>query len=101
VLSEDPYVPISLGQTPVVLDPFMLPRLADKYPDAIPDLVERIEAHEFDVVVLVQPLEPVDRAWWSDLDLGIDVARAISREYGFVGRMQGYYLYEPRAGAAT
>ena len=101
VLSEDPYVPISLGQTPVVLDPFMLPRLADKYPDAIPDLIERIEAHEFDVVVLVQPLEPVDRAWWIDLDLGIDVARAISREYGFVGRMQGYYLYEPREGAAT
>jgi hypothetical protein len=53
------------------------------------------------VVVLVQPLEPVDRPWWSDLDLGIDVARAISREYGFVGRMQGYYLYEPREGAAT
>ena len=101
VLSEDPYVPISLGQTPVVLDPFMLPRLADRYPDAIPDLVERIEAHEFDVVVLVQPLEPVDRPWWSDLDLGLDVARAISREYGFVGRMQGYYLYEPREGAAA
>ena len=101
VLSEDPYVPISLGQTPVVLDPFMLPRLADRYPDAIPDLVERIEAHEFDVVVLVQPLEPVDRPWWSDLDLGIDVARAISREYGFAGRMQGYYLYEPRVGTAT
>ena len=101
VLSEDPYVPISLGQTPVVLDPFMLPRLADRYPDAIPDLVERIEAHEFDVVVLVQPLEPVDRPWWSDLDLGLDVARAISREYAFAGRMQGYYLYEPREGAAS
>lgn len=101
MLSEDPYVPISLGQTPVVLDPFMLPRLAETYPDAIPDLVERIEAHEFDVVVLVQPLEPVDRPWWSDLDLGLDVARAISREYAFAGRMQGYYLYEPREGAAA
>ena len=96
VLSEDPYVPISLGQTPVVLDPFMLPRLAGKYPDAIPDLIERIEAREFDVVVLLQRLEPVDQSWWVELHLGIDVARAISGAYTYAGKMQGYYLYEPR-----
>ena len=96
VLSEDPYVPISLGQTPVVLDPFMLPRLAGKYPDAIPDLIERIEAREFDVVVLLQRLEPVEQSWWVELHLGIDVARAISGAYTYAGKMQGYYLYEPR-----
>ncbi len=96
VLSEDPYVPLSMGQVPVVLDPFMLPRLAGKEPDAIPDLVRRIEMREFDVVVLVEPLEPVDRSWWSEEDFGTDVARAISRAYTYAGRMQGYYLYEPR-----
>jgi hypothetical protein len=95
VLSEDPYVPLSLEQAPVVLDPFMLPRLADKAPDAIPDLVRRIEAQEFDVVVLVVPLEPVDRSWWAEQSLGLDVARAISRAYTYAGRMQGYYLYAP------
>jgi hypothetical protein len=95
VLSEDPYVPISLGQAPVVLDPFMLPRLAGEHPDAISDLIERIEAREFDVVVLLQRLEPVEQSWWIELHLGIDVARAISRAYTYAGRMQGYYLYEP------
>jgi hypothetical protein len=96
ILSEDPYVPLSLGQVPLVLDPFMLPRLAEKEPEAIPDLIRRIETKEFDIVVLVEPLEPVDRSWWSDLDLGIDVARAISSAYTYAGRAQGYYLYEPR-----
>jgi hypothetical protein len=101
VLSEDPYVPLSLDQVPVVLDPFMLPRLASKHPDAIPDLVRRIEAHEFDLVVLVEPLEPIDRPWWVELDLGIEVARAISGAYTYAGRAHGYYLYEPQQTAAV
>jgi hypothetical protein len=101
VLSEDPYVPLSLNQVPVVLDPFMLPRLASKHPDAIPDLVRRIEAHEFDLIVLVEPLEPVDRQWWIELDLGIDVARAISGAYTYAGRAHGYHLYEPQQTSAV
>jgi hypothetical protein len=96
VLSEDPYVPLSLGQVPVVLDPFMLPRLTEREPDAIPDLIRRIETKEFDIVVLVEPLDPVDRDWWAEQDLGIDLVRAISSAYTYAGRTQGYYLYEPR-----
>ena len=101
VLSDDPYVPVSLGQVPVVLDAFMLPRLADEHPDAIPDLVERIDAHEFDLIVLVEPLKPVERPWWTEQHFGIDVAQAISRAYTYVGRMQGYHLYVPNADTAT
>jgi hypothetical protein len=96
IMSEDPYVPLSLGHVPIVLDPFMLPRLAETEPDAIPDLIGRIEIQEFDIVVLVEPLDPVDRSWWSEQDLGLDVARAISSAYTYAGRSQGYYLYEPR-----
>jgi len=95
VLSDDAYVPISLEQVPIVLDAFMLPRLADEHPEAIPDLVERIHAREFDLIVLVEPLEPVDRPWWTEQHFGIEVARALSDTYTYVGRMQGYHLYEP------
>lgn len=102
MLSEDPYVPISLGQEPVVLDPFMLPRLAHSAPEAIPDLIRRIERREFDLVVLVEPLEPVERPWWTELDLGIEVARAIARSYRFLDTVDGYYVYEPgRAGSPS
>jgi hypothetical protein len=101
IMSEDPYVPLSLGQVPIVLDPFMLPRLAEKEPDAIPDLIRRIETQEFDIVVLVEPLDPVDRSWWSELDLGLDVVRAISSAYTYAGRSQGYHLYEPREAGSS
>ena len=96
ILSEDPYVPLSLGQRPILLDPFMLPRLGERMPDAVPDLIRRIERHEFELIVLIEPLEPIDRSWWRDLDLGLPVAQAISRAYISAGSVQGYYLYEPR-----
>jgi hypothetical protein len=47
-------------------------------------------------VAWVEPLDPVDRSWWIEQDLGLDVARAISSAYTYAGRSQGYYLYEPR-----
>jgi hypothetical protein len=100
ILSEDPYVPISLGQTPVVLDAFMLLRLGKEQPGAILDLIGRIEAQEFDLVVLVVPLEPLDQPWWNELNFGPDVVRAISEAYVFAGRTQGYYVYEPRRASA-
>ena len=99
ILSEDPYVPVSLGQLPVVLDPFMLLRLGHDRPEAVNDLVERILSQEFELVVLVEPLEPVDRSWWNDQHFGPDVVRAIDRAYRFAGRVDGYYLYEPRDSA--
>jgi hypothetical protein len=96
VLSEDPYVPVSLGQTPIVFDPFMLPRVGEQQPSAVADLVARIEAGDFDLVVLVEPLQPVDRAWWNEEDFGAPIARAIADAYRYSGRTQGYYLYVPK-----
>jgi hypothetical protein len=98
ILSEDPYVPLSLGQPPVILDPFMLPRLAEREPEAIPDLVRRIERQEFEFVVLVEPLEPVNRPWWTELSLGEEVVGAVARAYEPVGSIDGYHVYQPRAG---
>jgi hypothetical protein len=96
ILSEDPYVPVSLGQPPVVLDPFMLLRLGRDRPEAVQELIGRIRSQEFELVVLVEPLEPLNRAWWNELHFGSDVVDAIDRAYRFAGRVEGYYLYEPR-----
>ena len=96
ILSEDPYVPVSLGQPPVVLDPFMLLRLGRDRPEAVQELIARIRSQEFELVVLVEPLEPLDRSWWNEEHFGSDVVGAIDRAYRFAGRVEGYYLYEPR-----
>jgi hypothetical protein len=99
ILSEDPFVPLSLGQLPVVLDPFMLLRLGNDRPDAVDDLVDRIKSQGFDLVVLIEPLEPLERSWWNEQHFGPEVIDAIDRAYRFAGRVDGYYLYEPRGPA--
>jgi hypothetical protein len=93
ILSEDPYVPVALDQTPVVADPFMLPRIAERDPEAVQELIGRIESKEFDFIVLSFPLER--DWWWESYHLGTDVIEAVGRAYEFSGREDGYYLYEP------
>jgi hypothetical protein len=95
LLSEDPYVPVSLGQRPIVLDPFMLQRLGRRDPAALERLVDRIRTREFELVVLVVPLQPVDQEWWRDMHFGTRVAQALAASYRPIGRAQGYYLYRP------
>jgi len=96
LLSEDPYVPVALGQTPTVLDPFMLLRIGRDDPAAVQQLVRRINDREFRFVVLVEPLEPTDREWWRQLHFGSDVVQALASSYTYTGRDHGYYVYEPR-----
>jgi hypothetical protein len=96
LLSEDPYVPVALGQTPTVLDPFMLLRIGRDDPAAVQRLVRRIDNREFRFVVLVEPLEPTDREWWRQLHFGPDVVEALASSYAYTGRDHGYYVYEPR-----
>lgn len=98
ILSEDPFVPVSMSRDPVVLDPFMLPRIGERNPDALEDLVRRIDAREFDVVVLTTALEPPDKEWWRDYHFGSEVTEALARSYSPIGRTQGYFLYEPTEG---
>jgi hypothetical protein len=97
LLSEDPYIPVSVGQTPVVLDPFILLRIGRDNPGAVEELTARIRDREFDLVVLVVALSPPQKTWWRDYHFGTDVAVAIDESYVYAGRMQGYHLYEPRS----
>lgn len=102
ILSEDPYVPVALGQLPVVMDPFMLLRIGKRHPDAVRALIQRIEAREFDLVILTAPIERT--WWWERFHFGTDVIQAIDRSYDFSGGAEGYYVYTPahlKGNAAT
>jgi hypothetical protein len=94
LLSEDPYVPVSLDQDPVVLDPFMLPRIGRDHPAAVRALVERIDDQDFELIVLLEPLD--DSAWWADYHFGNRVIAAVERSYTLSERVQGYDIYRPR-----
>jgi hypothetical protein len=93
LLAEDPYVPISLGRTPVVLDAWVLLRLTRSHPEWVADLAERIQDHAFDKIVLVYPI--TFEAWYRELHFGPLVSEAIRENYRLAGRLAGYYVYVP------
>ncbi len=95
ILAEDPYVPLSFGLKPVVLDAFMLRYLDRVDPTTVDPLIERIERKEFDHVVLEESLDPVNDYYWEQFDFGLRVADAMRRAYVFQGLVDGYYLYKP------
>ena len=93
ILSEDPYVPVALGQRPVLLDAWALLRLEDRHPEWISRLAQRIRAHEFDKIVLLYDIGTRD--WYNSVHLGETVAAAIRDEYRLIGSREGYYVYAP------
>jgi hypothetical protein len=94
LLSEDPYIPVSMAARPVVLDPFMVAVYERIRPDWVVDLERRVDAREFDKVVLaqrVETVEPVNR----QIVFGEKVLSAICRSYRFEAEVLGYWIYVP------
>jgi hypothetical protein len=95
ILSEDPYIPVSLDHDPVVLDPFMLLRILRDHRDWSAAFVRRIERRRFTSIVLLRRLDPSDR-WWRDYHFGTRIARAVASNYRFERQTGRYWLYTPR-----
>ena len=105
VLSCDASIPVLMGQRPVILNAFMLKRVADADPAARAALVRRIDAREFDGVVSAADLRGTlegDKPL-AETDWGAEVVDALERNYERHGPMWGYYVVYKRrpAGAAT
>jgi hypothetical protein len=101
LLSENPYVPISLGQRPVVLDAFMLWNIARRHPEARQDLERRLDAREFDAIVLFYRPEdrsasPGVRFWFETEHFGSEIVDAIERNYRASMPVGDLWIYEPR-----
>ena len=80
----------------MVLDAFMLPTIGARDPEALESLVERLEHHGFDRLILVYPLNDAPEGWYT-MEFGTRVGDAIARNYTLVGRGNRTYVYAPRA----
>ena len=97
VLSEDPAVPVMLGELPVVLDPWTLLRIGRRGSSVIEHLAMRIEAHEFDAIVLLQAPEDTEATYWYEYQhFGPVVVDAIQRNYDRTEDAAGLKVYLPR-----
>ena len=101
ILSEDPKVPVALAQHPVVLDPFILLRLAETHPAWQRDLIRRLHGREFAELFLEHRPEQMERStdvrfWYSTLFFGRPIVTAIARDYRAVGKVERLWVYRPR-----
>jgi hypothetical protein len=101
ILSEDPYIAVSRKEDPVVLDAFMLIRIAHDHPAWQSDLVQRIVDHRFTKIVLEHTLDPKTR-WYRVYSLGGPVVTAIARGYRLADVVNDvreggdYFVYVPK-----
>jgi len=72
ILAEDPSIPALLGERPVVLDPFAFDRLIRSHPDWSRKLAARVEARDFDELVLQSPIRKADEHFGPEVDAAIE-----------------------------
>jgi hypothetical protein len=94
IVSENPLVPVLLGQNPIVTDPFMMRVYFSKNPEAEREFIERINAREFDACVFVHYVKP-------ELDVspdhfGLPVIDAFRENYQFEESSRAASVFRPR-----
>jgi hypothetical protein len=99
ILSEDPWVSLARGRTPIVLDPCALASLTRTRGDLTAELVHRIEQGGFDRVVLRRhggEADAREEGEWQDRAMGRPVIKAIEANYRIVALAEGFVVYAPR-----
>jgi hypothetical protein len=100
LLSENPWIPLLLGERPFVLDAFSLRILVQNMPRAREDLLRRIRSRSFRAVVLSYPLEGKER-WYEEIHFGPGFVQTLRESYSLAaahvpGRStSGVYVWLP------
>ena len=97
VLSEEPSAIVMDDKRPVVLDAWMVTKIAKTRPGAAEALKKRVEAQEFDRILLLVGLDEFIAAQWYTQHFGWDVIRAIQLHYREVDSRYGFHIWERRS----
>jgi hypothetical protein len=92
ILTENPWIDVSRGRTPVVLDAFAFARMTDANPELAGPLLARIRAGSFDKIVLRHRVDdPGPQSEW-----GRPVLSVVAERYGLWAEAEGFYIYVPK-----
>ncbi len=97
LLSENPLVPLLMGQRPIVMDAFSLRLMAQKSPEVQADFTQKIENHFFEAIVLQDwsgaPRDQLEDAMEKHSSLGVDrFYGEVHFPPGFLDLMKKHYF---------
>jgi hypothetical protein len=102
ILSADPWLNISRGQLPVVLDGYSIGRFATTRPELADGLARRICDREFPWLVLNYRLDDpcyLSRYHWEEMFFGPRVVQAMRDNYRYHSRGGDHFVYVPKTAA--
>jgi hypothetical protein len=98
ILAENPWIDVSRGRTPVVLDPFAFARMTQSNPALADPLLKEIRKGAFDRIILRHRLDDSgnDRERWEGHLFGRPVLRAVEERYRLQTEAEGFFIYVPK-----
>jgi len=98
ILTENPWLDVSRGQTPFVLDPFSFAKMTQDNPMLAEPLLTRIREGVFSKIILRHRLgESSDTMEkWEEVTYGRRVLSLIEDRYRLQNEEQGFFIYVPR-----
>ena len=99
ILSEDPSIPLELGQRPILLDSFIARYGFVDHEEDAEAMAARVRAREFDKIITVAGLEPGSPQFARQF-LGPIVNQAVADAYTLVHAELDFYVYAPTSGAS-
>ena len=98
ILAENPIIPVLAGQSPYVLDPWMLSLLRKRIAHFEEPLMERLRSQAFGAVVLAEDPESDDgRDWYGRQHFGPGFTATLKENYRLLSVVDDQYVYVPIA----
>jgi hypothetical protein len=89
---------VARGYRPVVLDAWAIPKIESYHREWVAQLASRIEAAQFDYVILLYRFEDIDPDFsgFYATQFGKTVMLAIKGRYKWVSEVDGFQIYAPQ-----
>src|SRR5664279_3146381 len=100
ILSENPIIPLLAGQSPYVMDPWMLRMIGRRNLDFERPLLEGFQNQSFGAVVLcmADPRTNYGRVWYETESFGSGFVPALNRNYRLASVVDDQMIYLPISG---
>ena len=94
IISEDATLPVVLGQSFAVLDPYLLARYEHLYPEWYCEFVDRVRRGDYPLLVLLQDLHKPSPPEWYEISFGIGLKEVFLSRYRFKEKLGRFFIYE-------